>query len=86
LTIPKKVKVRRVKFVSKTTPFGKNDHLKQRLIVPMSRAFYRLVFCAFVIRKNEGTLNVMGGDQGLYILTESEQSRRDVCAQTPLRF
>jgi hypothetical protein len=52
----------------------------------MSRAFYRLVFCAFVIRKNEGTLNVMGGDQGLYILTESEQSRRDVCAQTPLRF
>jgi hypothetical protein len=41
--------------------------------------------CALCSRECEHVLSECE-HQGLYILTESEQSRRDVCAQTPLRF
>ena len=53
-----------------------NHGLEQRLIVPMSRDFYRVVFCAFAIRENEGTLNVMGRACTRYIgdLSKSRQA------------
>jgi hypothetical protein len=63
-------------FVSGTDRERESDVLGQRLFVPVSHDFYRVVFCAFAIRENRETLNVMVRAFTRYIGDLSNRGRR----------